>query len=254
MGNTWYAIPSKRPPEQVEPVLAAWRERGYKTALMIDEGGSAGSADYFNSVMPYLGYAESVNWLVRDILRMDSACDWIVTGGDDVYPDPNQHARSIATQCKAYFHGLNRERGVPLSVGCEAIDTFGVMQPTGDRWGDDALSRARYGKDRGAYIDRVCGSPWMGREFCQRIYGGKGPLWPEFTHMYVDEHLQCVAEKLGILWQRPDLTQRHEHWGRQGDATKMPEFLKHANSSEEWAKSQAIFERLKSGGFAEATL
>ncbi len=254
MGNTWYAIPSKRPPEQAEPVLAAWRERGYKIALF--RNWNDGELNIFDhqAFGEYRGYARSVNALVADILKQDPTCDWIVTGGDDVYPDPNHTAEEIARDCFEHFAEMHIAEALNRRAVPEVYGTFGVMQPTGDRWGDDMLSRARYGKDRGAYIDRVCGSPWMGREFCQRIYGGKGPLWQEFTHMYVDEHLQAVAEKLGILWQRPDLTQRHEHWGRGGDATKMPEFLKHANSSEEWAKSQAIFERLKSGGFAEASL
>lgn len=262
--SVWYCIASARPPEQVEPVLAAWRERGYKIALWRDHFLPKMEFDECVSEMPYPGYAQAVNHLARLVFTTDSSCDWIVTGGDDIYPDPNKMAAEIARECSDHFKNVwfrNMEltfRGLRtqglLPDNSEISATFGVMQPTGDRWGDDALSRARYGENRGAYIDRVCGSPWMGREFCQRIYGGKGPLWPEFTHMYVDEHLQCVAEKLDILWQRPDLAQHHEHWGRGGDAANMPEFLKEANSKPKWDEAKAIFERLKAGGFAEAAL
>ena len=118
-----------------------------------------------------------------------------------------------------------------------------------------------YGENRGAYIDRVCGSAWIGREFATRMYQGNGPLWPEFEHMYVDEHLQCVAEKLGVLWQRSDLIQLHRHWGRgpegadnkPGEVARMPDFLQRVNSPEHWRKAKAIFDRLKTGGFAEAS-
>jgi hypothetical protein len=127
------------------------------------------------------------------------------------------------------------------------------MQPTGDLWGDSPQSRAKHGEHRGAYIDRICGSAWIGREVVEHLYDGQGPLWPEFYHMFVDEHLQCVAEKLGILWQRRDLTQHHEHWAREGGKTRedCPDFLKQVTSPEHWAEAQAIFNRLKAGGFAE---
>jgi hypothetical protein len=63
--------------------------------------------------------------------------------------------------------------------------------------------------------------------------------------------LYDVAMKLGILWQRPDLIHYHEHWGRKPDATTddMPEFLKAANSTEEWNKAKALYERRRAAGF-----
>ena len=48
------------------------------------------------------------------------------------------------------------------------LRTFGVMQPTGDRWGE---------RNGIATIDRIAGSPWMGREFCRRMYHGSGPMY-----------------------------------------------------------------------------
>jgi hypothetical protein len=85
-------------------------------------------------------------------------------------------AKQIAKECTAHFGG-----------------TFGVMQPTGDRWANGS-------------IDRICGSPWLGREFCTRMYHGKGPMYGGYLHMFGDEELQHVATRLGVLWQRRDLT------------------------------------------------
>jgi len=247
--SVWFCIPSKRPPDQVEPVLAKWKERGYKTALWRDDGWDMRWGFIADRVChgEYPGYAQAVNHLTKWILDYDPSCDWIVTGGDDIVPDTNGTAEEISRECISYFSRVAHRKGEG------DFSTFGVMQPTGDRWGDSPRSRKEFGENRGAYIDRVCGSPWMGREFCQRIYGGKGPLWPEFTHMYVDEHLQCVAEKLGILWQRRDLIQEHRHWGRT-DSQQIPDHLKAVNTPAHFAESKAIFDRLKAGGFAEASL
>jgi len=117
------------------------------------------------------------------------------------------------------------------------------MQPTGDRWAE-----GQWGFQN-APIDRVAGSAWIGREFALRAYGGDGPLWPEYRHMFPDEELQCVAEKLGVFWQRRDLTQFHNHWGRNGNAADMPTFLAEANSREHWDKYKALFEARKAAGF-----
>lgn len=98
-----------------------------------------------------------------------------------------------------------------------------------------------------AYIDRVAGSPWLGREWCERINGGQGPLWPEYTHMFVDEEVQAVAEKLGVFWQRPDLIHPHEHWGK--TAQRPPEFLREVNSPAHWKRYGDLFARRKAQGF-----
>ena len=93
----------------------------------------------------------------------------------------------------------------------------------------------------------------MGREFCQRANGGSGPLWREYTHMFVDLELQQVAQKLGILWQRRDLTHLHKHFTRVDGAVDwkavMPDFLRQANSPEHWAQFQALFMGRRGAGF-----
>ena len=253
--SVWLCIPSKRPPEEAEKCLKLWRERGYKIALARDQFDGVPPATHWVVMPVYPGYSIATNRLVLDVLKHEPQCDWVVLGGDDVEPDANHSAEQIARQCTDHFKALAHTYHVPwrdpdeINSGCWSNDericdriasTFGVMQPTGDRWGDK----------QGAYADRVCGSPWIGREFALRINQGRGPLWHEYFHMYEDEELFEVAQTLGVLWQRPDLIHYHHHWARErGRIEDMPEFLKRANSQEEWRKAKALFEQRKAMGF-----
>lgn len=282
--SVWLCMPSARPPEEALPILNLWRERGYKIALLVDwnpPGCPLHSRTVRGDVMltaggkyapagdEYPGYAQSVNRLVSHVLKVDPDAQWIVAAGDDTEPDANHSAEEIARECELHFGAV--AFGQETRVG----GTFGVMQPTADRWGNHPEKthpfkpRAQgplciqcgHPKDNhrhqsGAYIDRVAGSPWMGREFCLRVNQGKGPLWPEYFHMGCDEELQAVATRLGVFWQRPDLIHLHRHWGR-GEGGKpvkaeaMPEFLKRANSVEEWTAYKRLFaerERLEFPG------
>lgn len=231
--SVWLTIPSKRPPEQVNPLLDKWRAQGYKIALLRERDDV--ESDLCQVSANYEGYAHSVNWLIQLVRGVDREAQWFIAAGDDVEPDLNHSADKIAGECNAHFDG-----------------TFGVMQPTGDRWGE----RPNHPNPqlRGAYIDRVCGSAWIGLEFVRRAYDGNGPLWSEYFHMFADEELQAVAAHLGVLWQRRDLIQLHKHWGRRDDgkmahAHDMPEFLHKANSPAEWDKAQALFRRRAVEGF-----
>jgi len=183
-------------------------------------------ADGLIIVQPYEGYARSVNRLCREVLMLDPECEWCVTGGDDTLPDLSHSPDEIARQCTEHFGG-----------------TFGVMQPVGDRYA-------------GGCIDRIAGSPWMGREWCQRANQGAGPLYPEFQHMFVDEALLRSAEKLGVYWPRPDLTHFHDHFMRQSYAIDSPAIhrappphLTRWNTQEHWDESKALFQRLEAQGF-----
>lgn len=224
--SVWYVIPSKRPPKQAMPILHQWIDRGYNVLLQRDIGDSISVA---HMERPYVGYAEAVNYLTR--IALDAGAEWIVTGGDDMTPDPHKSAEEIARECVEYFG-----------------TTFGVMQPTGDRW-------LVNGPGTKPGSECVAGSPWMGREWCRRINGGRGPLWPEYFHCGEDEELQAVAIKYGVFWQRPDLTHMHHHWGRprQGEklapVTRMPEFLARANSREEWQKMKRLLAHRQSAGW-----
>ena len=234
--SVWLTIPSARPAEQAIPLLTLWRERGYRISVWRDQAdevsrwADAAICAPKRPVPPgcsvYPGYSVTSNMLVYLAgLRhhRKHPADWCVCGGDDVEPDLAHTAEEIAAECAAHFRG-----------------TFGVMQPTGDRWAQ-------------GHIDRIAGSPWIGSEFAHRAYGGNGPYWHEYRHMFADEELFEVAHKLGVYWARPDLIHLHRHWTRDGaiaNWTKvMPEFLREANSKEHWAKYKALFNARKVAGF-----
>lgn len=262
--SVWVVCPSARPVEHVRVWAQAWRERGYKIAIGRDSAFECTEwqehgVDLCCSRIHYPGYAQAVNWLVSYLMQERSQAEWFIAAGDDIYPDPNKSADEIARECFDYFENLHHERTPYPRVGTHdsddriAIGTFGVMQPTGDRWGESPNNPDP--KMRSAYIDRVAGSAWIGREFARRVNQGNGPLWPEYFHMGVDEELQAVATKLGVFWQRPDLTHLHQHWGRpkpghaMGHRSDMPAFLERANSTEEWDKYKALFARRSAAGF-----
>lgn len=286
MGNVWFAVPSKRPFEEASQTLKLWQNQGYLVAIQRDASEPHSHVldrGPWNAELvtwrDYRGYAEAVNSLVKMILDIDRTAEWIVTGGDDVQPDFSRNPADIAIEGRMHFYNPSLPaEGTPQPLRQQGsnlwTETFGVMQPTGDRWGESRNTHAfqkwpdhpykcvHCGQPEGApphmhgaYIDRTCGSPWMGRSFCERINQGNGPLWPEYFHMGVDRELQEVATRLGILWQRPDLIHYHAHWGRKLEgkpgptSASMPTFLAEANSLEQWNKYEAIFNARKAANF-----
>lgn len=238
----WLCIPSARPSGGT---IGKWKEKGYGVEIWRNPDDLQVEYEHYDKIIiaPYPGYAVACNALIKAAMEADPQCNWFVCAGDDTLPSERDPAE-IASECTDYFSGVQFLAGEWERA--YAGDTFGVMQPTGDR---------TFGDAQGPYIDRVAGSPWLGREFCRRMYGGNGPYWPEYTHQFVDQELQEVAIKYGLLWQRPDLTHFHDHWGRprvgepMGKASRMPSFLAEANSGPHWARAKAIFEARKLAGF-----
>jgi len=177
--RVWYAIPSANP-ARAQSCLAKWRARGYKTAVFLDAGVGGVDADLVVSA-EYPGYFAAVNLLAHEI---GEQADILVTGGDDIFPDERHTAVEIGREFYARFP-----------------DGFGVMQPIGDPLPG---------------TDRICGSPWLGRGWLTRAYGGAGPLHPNYIAFFGDEELHHVAKLHGCLWQRPDLVQHHAHYSREG--------------------------------------
>ncbi len=248
MSACWVAIPSARPVTEVTAWVERWSAQGYKIALWRDTD-RVDAADLC-VVAPYPGYSQAANALIKLVLDSDAECSWCVCCGDDTWPDPNKRADEIAEECGNHFwndHHHNRG-GTKYSKGVtvegDSAATFGVMQPTGDRWGDDAFSRARW-PDAPAMIDRICGSPWIGREFATRINGGAGPWWPEYQHNWADEEMQNVAQSLGVLWQRRDLTHYHDHARRNGGQWQAHQ--KHFDA--DYTRMKPLFEKRKAAGF-----
>lgn len=96
----------------------------------------------------------------------------------------------------------------------------------------------------------------MGREFCERMYGGNGPLYHGYQHMHVDEELFCVANLLGVYWPRRDLVHFHNHFMRASEdlnspatRTEVPPHLLKWNTAEHWDSSKALFLGRKAAGF-----
>lgn len=231
--SVWFVIPSKRPLFEANACLEAWRDLGYNTAVIRERNDGAVNADMQLNTSLYQGWPRSVNLLIATVMAADYTAEWFVTGGDDYFPDPNTPAEYIAATCSNRFQACYGS----------ANRLFGVMQPTGDRWGE---------KNGEATIDRIAGSPWMGREFCRRMYHGGGPLYNGYFHNFADEELQCVAQKLGVFWQRRDLVQEHRHWARpRGDWRDAPAWAHAINNpaQSDWNKSKALFAARNTAGF-----
>lgn len=217
----WYAIPSCNR-ERALRCFEAWADMGYRCAVHTDADGGEWGADA-RHVGPYRGYWTESNHLAR-MIGGDAAV--VVFGGDDILPDPKRRAEDIALEFVEHFKG-----------------TFGVMQPTGDPWMPD--------KDGVPASARICGSGWYGRDWIARAYGGRGPTWPDYHQFFADEEVQQVALRLGVFWQRPDLTQLHLHWSRTdgtpGVDPRAP--YQKANSDRWWQVDKALFELRRSLGW-----
>jgi hypothetical protein len=215
--EVWAVLPSANP-AKAAATAKAWAARGYRTAFLLN-GPAVDApleADLVVRDATYPGWGNSINRLAR---LVDAP---IVVGiGDDMLPDATLTAGEIAAQFIDRFP-----------------DTFGVMQPTGDRWGDGP---------KGALSDRICGSPWLGRAFIERWNGGLGAFWPEYFHFYCDEELHDVTLAAGLLWQRRDLTHHHDHWMRPGGTGKRPAYMTTAH--QRWEADKRLFESRKASGF-----
>ena len=100
--SVWVCIPSARPVVEAQAFVDKWRAMGYLVALRRDTGDALVDCDYIE-YGDYPGYARACNGLIKAVLAMDTACDWIVTGGDDTDPDPNKRAYEIAAECSEHF-------------------------------------------------------------------------------------------------------------------------------------------------------
>lgn len=249
--SVWLAIPSCRPLSECGPRFELWRAQGYKIALLRQNGSARPYADLEVETREYLGWAASTNLLAGLVLEKHPDAQWIVGGGDDTLPDPNHTAEEIAAQCSKHFAGAPPISEFRDMIWMPGNGTFGVMQPTGDRWLDTPESRAQFGEDRGAVIDRIAGSPWMGRKWCERAYGGHGPMFAGYHHCWADEELQLVAERLGVFWQRRDLCHHHDQWLRENQDITPDRVIpqSHFVASASYDRERPLFEVRKRLGF-----
>lgn len=182
MSAVWYIFPSATEAAAVETVRR-WQAAGYQVACAVDRGAGWGCGDVCIEV-DYRGYYAAI----RELCLAVPEALIVVCGGDDIFPC-ERGPELIATE----FFGR-------FPDGC------GVMQPTGD------INR-RTGRAFGGTLSAAV-SPWIGWGWIERAYGGEGPHWLEYWHLYGDEELQQVASAAGRFWQRPDLAQYHAHYSR----------------------------------------
>jgi len=219
----WYCIPSARADGGT---LRLWKDRGYSIAVQRDPDAPRLSfgADYYWE-HEWDGYPKAVNRLCREVLKEFPETLVCVTGGDDVEPDPTHDPRVIQGDFADHFKG-----------------TYGIFQPTGDEWSDS----------QGRIIERIAGSPWMGRDWILKSMGGNGPIFEGFNHYYEDEHLQEAAKMQGVFWQRSDIVQKHNHWtlDRSKGKPQRPAYLEKAQAM--WDHDKRVFEQCKANGFKES--
>ncbi|MFT5424294.1 MAG: hypothetical protein ACI89L_002088 [Phycisphaerales bacterium] len=208
--EVWLAIPSANA-ENCRRNLPGWAAQGYRIAVLQDGEPQDVPADEVVCVETYPGWPLSVAELLKR--AVPKSADIIVTGGDDMLADPNLTAGEIGEQFIEHFGG-----------------TFGVMQPHGDEYKGTAT---------------YCGSPWLGREWCDRMYQGKGPLCGAYIHNWADMELYWVARGLGRLWVREDLTQYHDHFSRRGEAA--PEYWTRSATRNDQRDTQMFIARAATG-------
>jgi hypothetical protein len=219
VAGVWFAIPvASSQVAYANATFQRWKAKGYRTAALIDPGSQCPDCDMVVACGVYRGWAWAVNRLISHLPPFA----WAVTGGHDVYPDPDKAADAIAAECVEHFRG-----------------TLGVMQPTGDSYGALAGSEPL-----------ACVSPWIGAEFCRRANRGKGPLWEGYPHYHADGELMLVAQRLGRMWFRPDLVQYHDHYLRRGEDA--PQHLERWQAT--CSASAALYRRRQADGFPGSEL
>lgn len=195
--EVWFAIPSASV-ERCRDTLPKWREMGYKVAILQNQERGEIPADVVVWSDHYPGWPGSINQLCASIVPRSASI--VVSGGDDMLPDPTMTAQQIAAQFHERFP-----------------DGFGIMQPIGDEF---------FG------ASTFCGSPWLGRGWIERAYGGTGPMPGQYRHNWADNEIFWVARCMDALWLRKDLTQYHKHFSREG-----------AEEPEYWTKNVEGFDR-----------
>jgi hypothetical protein len=222
--SVWFAIPSARPVDEARRCFNAWKNIGcYLAATRKDpEDGMRLNLDLCVSLPIYPGWPSAINHLAKEVLALDPDCAIVATGGDDCFPDPDFPAAQMEREFIKHFGG-----------------TLGVCQPTGGKpWSKGIIDGMRV-------QERLAWAPWLGREYCQRGYGGIGPFWPDYGHFHADEELFNTAQMLGIWWARPEVREEHMNW--KVVTNERPTFLDRAQQG--WDHDQAMFRARKAAGF-----
>ncbi len=211
-------------PERGFACATRWWAYGYQPLVMTyqDEWdakvANTGPIILIQKPKPWPGYYQVINTIVRAAL--DCGAKLITCIGDDMAP-PRVGA---AEHSRMYFD--------------QFPSGFGVMQCTGDRQGQAIAGKVN--------SERICGSPTFGRAWAERAFGGAGAFGNYgFRSFYCDEMLHEVTQKMGVLYQEPELSIDHEHWSFGRSEKKWW----HIEANENWAHDKALFDKLKAEGF-----
>ena len=208
MNEIWAVWPSANP-DLADKCAELWNAAGYKTAVLIDRGAAVPQVPNRTLLSPtWKGYSHAMNRLCREV-----SGDVVVCISDDIHPSKEETPDEIRRKFLERFP-----------------DTFGVMQPTGDKFGS---------------IDICCPCPWVGRAFINEAYGGNGPYNIDYFHYYSDKEIMDVAILMGAFQARNDLTQYHDHWQR--CKQKRPKHLQHA--LERWNADKKLCEVREAAGY-----
>lgn len=204
--DVWVVWPTVHK-EQSNKMISLWHELEYKVAILVNQ--PLGNKDFPEAEMvivqdEWKGFPVAANILCEEALG-----NIIVVVGDDVYPDKRE-ANKLGERFLKRFP-----------------DTFGVAQPTADKYG---------------CWDKCAVSPWIGRKFIKKI----GPYCEQYYHYFSDEDLQQVAMKLNVFEQWEDVNQYHDHWER-NKKEKRPAHLLEAKK--QWHKDRKIFKERMIKGF-----
>lgn len=214
--SVWVVFPTCNA-ERAHAAVGKWRVQGYKVAVLIEDVFDSDflpDLELLLQVPMYPGYFRACNALAKAVMAIDPKAVAVVCAADDMEPDPDVRADDIGEEYAERFP-----------------DGYGVMQPIGDDLDG---------------TDRIAGSPWCGRGWVRDAYEGEGPLCPAFMQFFADELLMHDAVALEKFWSRPDLTQRHLHWTREGSDGKTK--YQAENSDKYWAVDQRTFKaRIEKG-------
>jgi len=202
----WPAIDVK----EAAVTALVWKGMGYETGILVH--GQIELPDAIGSyiVQPqWIGFPTAANMLCAAYGAM---YDIVIIAGSDIYPDQSKTAQVLEAEFKSHFNGTN-----------------GIMHPTGDRYG---------------LIDDVCICPWIGAEYIDDC--SQAPYYDGYYHYFCDAELQEVAIMKGRFWQRPDLSQYHDHWGRK-EGVDRPEHL--LTAKERHPIDQQTYLRRKANGY-----
>ena len=221
--GVWYLFPGASRPA-AEESARVWKAAGYRVAVAIDRGARAPEGPELVIEVDYQGYYAAVRDLVRAVRGLlGRTPGLVVCGGDDINP----------AAVPPWEIGAQLEERWP--------DGFFVMQPIGDL--------NRNGKPFGG-TGSAAVSPWVGRGWLERAYGGNGPHWCGYHHLHGDEELREVALRAGVYWDRWDLCQFHAHWTRGYRDNLRPE--RRRKIIERWPEDRAQYQARRAAGFPGA--